>query len=669
MAAATAIATMKTASIVVDAAPPHRVHEASPAFLAAFGYREAAQVAGRSVRMLHGPGTSGRGLLDVVEHALAGKGPQRTLAALYSTDGALQLVSVVARQGDDGRCVIDMQRSGAVSSKEAQMTLDDGTCNMMLSSEKQQIQDVSDAFTARYGLSIAAARGRSINVILGPGSDAQTLHAMLARARGGLVQRGAIVTYGSDCSEQRSMVTATPVHDNQGRVSHVMLALETESSARRRSLDCSRAMGSFRRVPSVSSQTRTWRGALTVALLVLALPGLLRMHGPMLASGHAGVGVPLWPGRLFASHTGKRDCMGLAPRAETEPDLVLERPQSRGGKLTLMLDLDKTVLYGNDGNDLGVALQWMDKTFAKVEELYKQLINPSLKKVYDFYVQQGKQVEVVIYTRRPQIVYYKSCVSQNTVPVRYAEDWHDQGQIYFPSHVQTSQDILATYAGPELVEDEMHDVKMSLDRLLAARNAVVNELGLSSMPPVVVTAEAKNTDATAQYFNVPLESCLLFDDNIELRNNPQVVLVEPLESLPAARRKQLLDFMQRELPAERLEEDLVEYLEEARPDEMSIKRDANNQLTWWVPEAKGELRGWRTPIPSIVPPCSGSCRALPLKAGAKSLRTKAQKTEPGSNVSPADIPLRSPGNGLIDLRAAAEKAALMRMADIRVCEP
>ena len=123
---------------------------------------------------------------------------------------------------------------------------------------------------------------------------------------------------------------------------------------------------------------------------------------------------------------------------------MLERPQSRGGKLTLMLDLDKTVLYGNDGNDLGVALQWMDKTFAKVEELYKQLINPSLKKVYDFYVQQGKQVEVVIYTRRPQIVYYKSCVSQNTVPVRYAEDWHDQGQIYFPSHVQTSQDILAT---------------------------------------------------------------------------------------------------------------------------------------------------------------------------------------------------------------------------------
>ena len=45
--------------------------------------------------------------------------------------------------------------------------------------------------------------------------------------------------------------------------------------------------------------------------------------------------------------------------------------------------------------------------------------------MYDFYVKQGKQVEVVIYTRRPQIVYYKSCVRHKTLPVRYAEGWHD----------------------------------------------------------------------------------------------------------------------------------------------------------------------------------------------------------------------------------------------------
>jgi len=99
--------------------------------------------------------------------------------------------------------------------------------------------------------------------------------------------------------------------------------------------------------------------------------------------------------------------------------------QDKGDKLTLMIDLDKTALFGNDGNDLGIALQWMHKDFSKVQELYKLLINPSLRKVYDFYVKQGKQVEVVIYTRRPQIVYYKSCVRHKTLPVRYSEGWHD----------------------------------------------------------------------------------------------------------------------------------------------------------------------------------------------------------------------------------------------------
>jgi len=90
----------------------------------------------------------------------------------------------------------------------------------------------------------------------------------------------------------------------------------------------------------------------------------------------------------------------------------------------------------------------------------------------------------------------------------------------------------------------VHDVKMSLDRLLAARNAVVvHELGLSAAPPVVVTAEAKKTEAPAQHLNVPVESCLLFDDHVELRDDPHVVLVEPLESLPADRREQLLEFM------------------------------------------------------------------------------------------------------------------------------
>ena len=51
-------------------------------------------------------------------------------------------------------------------------------------------------------------------------------------------------------------------------------------------------------------------------------------------------------------------------------DAVLHK-KSVNNKITLMLDLDKTTLYGNDGNDLGVALQWMDKDEVTVGELYR----------------------------------------------------------------------------------------------------------------------------------------------------------------------------------------------------------------------------------------------------------------------------------------------------------
>jgi hypothetical protein len=136
---------------------------------------------------------------------------------------------------------------------------------------------------------------------------------------------------------------------------------------------------------------------------------------PLITSS-ASVDLPFLP-RLLPSQPHPYHGSSL-PRTCTchcRQSTAVRSQQNKGDKLTLMLDLDKTALYGNDGNDLGIALQWMDKDFSKVQELYRQLINPSLHQVYDFYVQQGKQVEVVIYTRRPQLVYYKSCGSDKTL--------------------------------------------------------------------------------------------------------------------------------------------------------------------------------------------------------------------------------------------------------------
>ena len=46
-------------------------------------------------------------------------------------------------------------------------------------------------------------------------------------------------------------------------------------------------------------------------------------------------------------------------------------------------DLDKCSIFGNDVNDLGVAMQWLNKTEDAVAGLYGILVNPSLPSAYE----------------------------------------------------------------------------------------------------------------------------------------------------------------------------------------------------------------------------------------------------------------------------------------------
>jgi hypothetical protein len=46
-------------------------------------------------------------------------------------------------------------------------------------------------------------------------------------------------------------------------------------------------------------------------------------------------------------------------------------PAAMTHEMVFMLDLDKCTLYGNDGNDLGIALQWMDRSYDDVLALYR----------------------------------------------------------------------------------------------------------------------------------------------------------------------------------------------------------------------------------------------------------------------------------------------------------
>jgi len=199
-------------------------------------------------------------------------------------------------------------------------------------------------------------------------------------------------------------------------------------------------------------------------------------------------------------------------------------------------------------------------------------------------------------------------------------------KIYLLSSVRSSDDIFATYSGPVLHEDDKIDMKFAMDRLLAARNAVMLELGLEMPPPVVVTATFKNVEATARHLLLSPDTCLLFDDNLELRHNPCVVSVDGFTTLPAAQRDVILAFMARELPAKELElselaEDLVQFLDGAPLEDRAITRDDTSNISWWIPEAtSSKTASWRTPDP-----VSEHLSSVPFPKKSKGLRLQLEE--------------------------------------------
>ena len=307
--------------------------------------------------------------------------------------------------------------------------------------------------------------------------------------------------------------------------------------------------------------------------------------------------------------------LSFKPRTPCAPDTIgqektlraltraLPGPRARalaGGKnshAVVMLDLDKTSLYGNDGNDLPLALQWEDKQHAVVKELYRLIVSPNIRPALQLVREQAQDVTVVIYTRRPQVVHYTSPYRQDPVHLLFNAAWHDgRGQLLLPGHVETAADMMAEYTGVELLQEERRDVEKILERLLGARDAVASELGLRAAPTVVVTGQDKKVEGTATALGLPTEQAVLFDDNPQLASDPKVVTVEPLLSLPPHQRQRVLDFMQLHLPAEQLSPDLVSFLLGASAAECSVRANpASGAIEWNVPVAATPLRLWANP--------------------------------------------------------------------------
>ena len=115
-------------------------------------------------------------------------------------------------------------------------------------------------------------------------------------------------------------------------------------------------------------------------------------------------------------------------RTESMDDIVLTEEDEMDLKpmdeVVCFLDLDKCTIYGQDGNDLAIAMQWMGRPGSSVVELYRRLMNPQIKPLMKQLARSTKRTPVVLYTMRPQLLQYRSAARNSRVNLRWKKEWH-----------------------------------------------------------------------------------------------------------------------------------------------------------------------------------------------------------------------------------------------------
>jgi hypothetical protein len=112
-----------------------------------------------------------------------------------------------------------------------------------------------------------------------------------------------------------------------------------------------------------------------------------------------------------------------------------------------------------------------------------------------------------------------------------------------------------------------------------------------------------------------------------------------MTAMPTDTRADVLALMQREVPVEGLEPDLVEFLMEAPPGECSLRRDGSGRLSWRIPLSLTSMP-WRTPEP-LTTPDPGHCTASALQ-GKRAAHADRETLEIEQQISDcSDSPLEA----------------------------
>jgi hypothetical protein len=160
--------------------------------------------------------------------------------------------------------------------------------------------------------------------------------------------------------------------------------------------------------------------------------------------------------------------------------------------------------------------------------MYMKLINPNVKVLFEWLHEHGVESDLVVYTRRSCLLRYVSRLRRQPVRVTWDATWHHSpDQIAIPSNIKhADQAMLACGSDEPLVPAELRDLRMGMERLLAARDALARTLALPEMPEVVLTCVAKNVSETAIKMGFAPENAFLWDDNAELAGQPNVFIVD-----------------------------------------------------------------------------------------------------------------------------------------------
>jgi len=295
--------------------------------------------------------------------------------------------------------------------------------------------------------------------------------------------------------------------------------------------------------------------------------------------------------------------MKYVRRTQSMDEIVLTEDDDQDTKpleeIVCFLDLDKCTIYGQDGNDLAIAMQWMGRQGSSVVELYRRLMNPQIKPLMNQLRLSTKKTPVVLYTMRPQLLQYRSAARNSRVNLRWKGEWHHSpDQVVIPPEVRTPDQVVDAYSGlTPLLEGEKQDLFMSFQRLLSIRQVVEEELELGYTPHVVVTSTMKDVQATAEKLGFLPQRAFLWDDNTVLEGQPHVLTVDPYVAMDDKCRDRLLSFLQEELPAEELRDEVVDFMLGAKPDQRCVRiRPDGEGVEYFVNEA---MEIARFPIPEL----------------------------------------------------------------------